>query len=131
VSELGQSWHLPNMDEFSLKFQSTPLSAAEFLGADPHVRPRVLADFDETRHDDFLTDIEDLVARLHGHGLELLVLDLTRPDVGFSVARAIVPGLVHFWPRLGCRRLYEVPQAQGWVSQPVGEDDLNPIPFFW
>ncbi len=131
VSELGQSWHLPNMDDYSLKFQSTPLSQEVFLRADPDARPRVLADFDLTRHEDFRVDIEDLVARLARQGLEMLVVDLTRPDVGLSVARVIVPGLVHFWPRFGARRLYEVPQTLGWLTRPASEDDLNPVPFYW
>jgi len=70
------------------------------------------------------------VQLLRARELEMLVMDLTRPDVGFPVARVIVPGLVHFWPRFGCRRLFEVPQAAGWIDKSVSEDDLNPVPFY-
>lgn len=131
VSELGQSWHLRDMDTFSVKFQSTPLSRESFLRAAPDLPSRGPADFDSTRHEDFLDDIQELVARLERRGLEILVIDLTRPDVGFSVARVIVPGIVHFWPRFGTRRLYEVPRMLGWVSETTSEDDLNPVPFCW
>jgi len=131
VSELGQTWMLPGMDEYSLKFQDTPLSRELFLRADSQQPSKTYADFDHERRDDFLDDIEDVKRLLSAKGLEMLVVDLTRPDVGFPVARVIVPGMVHFWPRFGCRRLFEVPKAAGWIAGDVGEDDLNPVPFYW
>jgi oxazoline/thiazoline synthase len=70
------------------------------------------------------------VRLLHKKGLEMIVMDLTRPDVGFPVARVIVPGLLHFWPRFGGRRLFEIPKALGWIDEDADEDDLNPVPFF-
>jgi ribosomal protein S12 methylthiotransferase accessory factor len=79
---------------------------------------------------DFLDDIEDVVRLLRARGLEMLAMDLTRPDVGFPVVRVIVPGLVHFWPRFGCPRLFDVPRAAGWIGGNAGEDDLNPVPFY-
>jgi hypothetical protein len=63
-------------------------------------------------------------------GLETMVLDLTRPDVELSVVMVNVPGLRHFWPRLGPGRLYEVPVVMGWRSAPLGEGELNPVPLF-
>jgi len=131
VSELGQTWTLPDWDAYSLKFQETPLSRERFLQADPHQTPKRSSDFSSERRDDFLDDIEDVKRLLSERGLEMLVMDLTRPDIGFPVARAIVPGLVHFWPRFGCRRLFEVPKTAGWIAGDVGEDELNPVPFYW
>lgn len=64
------------------------------------------------------------------HGLEMLVLDQTRPDIGLPVAKVIVPGLRHFWARFGPGRLYEVPVALGRLEKPTGFADLNPIPLF-
>jgi ribosomal protein S12 methylthiotransferase accessory factor len=130
VSELGQSWTLPDWDAYSLKFQETPLSRERFLQADPHQTPRRYSDFSSERRDDFLDDIEDVKRLLSERGLEMLVMDLTRPDIGFPVVRAIVPGLVHFWPRFGCRRLFEVPKTAGWIAGDVGEDELNPVPYY-
>ena len=94
------------------------------------VRPRRRDDFEQVRHDDIRDDVRDLVGRLKQRGLETIVLDHTRPDVGFPVARVVVPGLRHFWVRLAPGRLYDVPVAQGWVKQARTEDELNPIPFF-
>ena len=63
-------------------------------------------------------------------GLEMLVLDLTRAEVGFPTARVAVPGLRHFWARFGPGRLYDVPVALGWLPRALDETELNPIPFF-
>jgi len=56
----------------------------------------------------------------------VLVLDQTRPDVGLSVVKVIVPGMRHFWARFGPGRLYDVPVMMGWVENPLTEDQLNP-----
>ena len=58
----------------------------------------------------------------------MLVVDQTRPDVGMPVCRVIVPGLRHFWRRLGPGRLYDVPVKMGWVKNPLTEDEMNPFP---
>lgn len=63
-------------------------------------------------------------------GSDLLIYDLTRPDVGLSVVKVIVPVLRHFWRRLGPGRLYEVPLRLGWLEQPVAESEMNPIAMF-
>ena len=75
--------------------------------------PRRAADFDDPSTDDLAEDVQLCVESRGEHGLEVLVLDQTRPDIGLSVARVVVPGLCHFWRRLGFRRLYEVPVAMG------------------
>lgn len=75
------------------------------------------------------TDIRDAVATCveaaRRRGLETLVLDQTREDVGLPVVRVIVPGLRHFWPRFGPGRLYDVPVALGWRRAPRTEKQLN------
>jgi bacteriocin biosynthesis cyclodehydratase domain-containing protein len=63
-------------------------------------------------------------------GLEVLVLDQTRPDVGTPVAKVIVPGLRHFWARWAPGRLYDAPVEAGWQDHALTEDELNPIPMF-
>ncbi len=60
-------------------------------------------------------------------GLETLVLDQTRADVGLRVVRVVVPGLRAHWPRWGPGRLYDVPVAAGWLERPRREDELNPV----
>ncbi len=129
VSELGQSWKSPGMDRHNLKLQKRLESTELFLRSDPRQTPKGSSDFRVERNSDFLDDIHDVVQLLCAKGLEMIVIDLTRPDVGFPVARVAVPGMAHFWPRFGCRRLIEIPKEAGWIDKDVDEDDLNPVPF--
>ena len=63
-------------------------------------------------------------------GMEILVLDQTRPDTGLAVAKVVVPGLRHFWARFAPGRLYDVPVSLGWRERPATEDELNPTAIF-
>jgi len=64
------------------------------------------------------------------NNLEVLVLDLTQPDIGMPVVRVVVPGLRHFWKRTAPGRLYDVPVQMGWLKEKLTEEELNPIEFF-
>ena len=75
-------------------------------------------------------DVRACQALVERAGMEMLVLDQTRPEVGLSVAKVIVPGLRHFWPRFAPGRLYDVPMRLGWLARPLAEDELNPIAMF-
>ncbi|MFC4535789.1 TOMM precursor leader peptide-binding protein [Sphaerisporangium dianthi] len=79
---------------------------------------------------DLREDVEHITALARAKGLEVLVLDQTRPDVGLPVVKVVVPGLRHFWARFGEGRLYDVPVALGRLDAPTAYGDLNPIPFF-
>ena len=70
---------------------------------------------------------QELIER---QGMEMLVLDQTRPDIGLPVVKVIVPGLRHFWARFAPGRLYEIPVALGWVPEQLTEEQLNPVPMF-
>jgi ribosomal protein S12 methylthiotransferase accessory factor len=101
----------------------------------PYVVPEprsqlTVADYPSLETDDLLGDIKQCVAAVERTGLEMLVLDTTRDEVGFPTVRVTVPGLRHFWARLGPGRLYDVPLALGWLDKPLDEIELNPIPFF-
>jgi ribosomal protein S12 methylthiotransferase accessory factor len=89
-----------------------------------------VADYPSLEADDLLGDIKQCLVTLHRCGLEMLVLDTTRAEVGFPTVRVTVPGLRHFWARFGPGRLYDVPVALGWLAKPLDETELNPIPFF-
>ena len=80
--------------------------------------------------DDVADDVRACQTLVERAGMEMLVLDQTRPEVGLPVAKVIVPGLRHFWPRLAPGRLYDVPVRLGWFSRPLAEHELNPIPMF-
>jgi oxazoline/thiazoline synthase len=84
-------------------------------------RSRKFADMD--RRDRVLACVK-LAKRL---GLDFLVLDQTRPDIGVPVARVIVPGLRHPG-RFAPGRLYDVPVKLGLRKRPLREAGLNPIP---
>ena len=91
-------------------------------GSEPHRT----ADHYRCDVDNVTGAIDLVVDRLRQVGVEALVLDQTRTDIGLPVVRVTAPGLRHFWPRFGSGRLYSVPLACGWQREPHAEDDLNP-----
>ena len=88
------------------------------------------ADYPLLHSGDLLEDILMCKRIVESKGMEMLVLDQTRPDIGVSVVKVIVPGLRHFWARFAPGRLYDVPMRMGLLAQPLNEEDLNPIPVF-
>lgn len=102
-----------------------------YLAPDPAQVARTAANYPRIDNDDLLDDVQICVARAQEAGLETLVIDQTRPDVGMKVCRVIVPGLRHFWRRLGPGRLYEIPVKLGWQERQLTEDELNPFSMFF
>lgn len=102
----------------------------------PYLRPadgvsfRTAADYAASLSDDVTEDVRECQRRIEARGLEMLVLDQSRPEIGLPVAKVVVPGLRHFWARFAPGRLYDVPVRLGWLPQPLTEDELNPIPMF-
>jgi ribosomal protein S12 methylthiotransferase accessory factor len=96
-----------------------------------HLRPSGLppsqADPPRQEAEDIRHVIDDFRERIEARGMEMLVLDQTRPDIGLPVVKVVVPGLRHFWRRFAPGRLYDVPVALGDLSAPTPEADLNPI----
>ena len=86
------------------------------------------SDYPQQWSDDIKEDVRICVETVRQAGLEMLVLNQTRPDIGLPVVKAIVPGLRHFWSRFGAGRLYDVPVKMGWLSAPLTEDQMNPMP---
>ncbi len=76
------------------------------------------------------------VDALAANGLEVLISELTTPDVailGFRVVRVLVPGTVDMcadarFPPLGTPRLYELPVELGLRHRPLPERRLNRLP---
>lgn len=107
------------------------VDAHPYLSPDPGQPARSLADFPAYRRpDDLLDAVQHCRNIVAGKGLDMLVLDQTRPDIGLPVAKVFVPGLRHFWARLAPGRLYDVPVQLGWSTEPLTEDQLNPVPMF-
>ncbi|MGP3977383.1 TOMM precursor leader peptide-binding protein [Streptomyces sp. 8N114] len=101
-----------------------------YLAPDPEAAVLRAADYACTPRADLREDVADAVALLRRHGMELLVLDQTRPDLGIPVVKVIVPGLRHFWARFAPGRLFDVPVELGRLDRPVDYNGLNPIPVF-
>ncbi|MFC5064225.1 TOMM precursor leader peptide-binding protein [Actinomycetospora atypica] len=70
--------------------------------------------------------VSAVVARLCAHGLDPLVLDQTRPDVGLPVVRTVVPTLRPMWARFAPGRLFDVPVELGRRAEPLPYESLNP-----
>ncbi|MCX4766656.1 TOMM precursor leader peptide-binding protein [Streptomyces sp. NBC_01275] len=77
---------------------------------------------------DASAQVEALVALLRPRGLDVLVLDQTRPDVELPVAKVLIPGLRPHWAGFGPGRLFDVPVALGRLPRPTKYADLNPLP---
>ncbi|MFI7300068.1 TOMM precursor leader peptide-binding protein [Streptomyces sp. NPDC050121] len=77
---------------------------------------------------DAAEQVHALVALLRRHGLDVLVLDQTRPDVELPVAKVMIPGLRPHWAGFGPGRLFDVPVALGRLTRPTDYADLNPLP---
>jgi oxazoline/thiazoline synthase len=104
----------------------------------PYLRPdrsatcqKVKTDYLDRSTDDLYTDVMNCVKIAQSQGLEVLILDQTRPDIELAVVKVIVPGLRHFWPRFAPGRLYDVPVQMGWLAAPLTEEQLNPLPIFF
>ncbi|MFL6143023.1 MAG: TOMM precursor leader peptide-binding protein [Labedaea sp.] len=101
-----------------------------YLRPDPAAAPRGPGDYRYLPSQDLLEDVVEVQARFEARGLEVLVLDQTRPDVGLPVVKVIVPGMRPFWARFGPGRLYDVPVGLGRLAEPTPYGELNPIPMF-
>ncbi|SEK89263.1 TOMM precursor leader peptide-binding protein [Streptacidiphilus jiangxiensis] len=105
------------------------------LANQPYLRPldgrlRAASDFTAPGTTDLVEDVRLAQRIVEGAGMEMLVLDQTRPDIGLPVVKVLVPGMRHFWTRYAPGRLYDVPVAMGWLDRPMSEADLNPVAMF-
>lgn len=92
--------------------------------------PTSLATYPVLGGADIAEDVRLCVGIAQRAGLEVIVLDQTRPDIELAVVKVMVPGLRHFWRRLGPGRLYDVPVRLGWLDTPTTEDGCNPVSVF-
>ena len=89
---------------------------------------RTASDFHVIESDDSRDDVAHCRTLVEERGMEFLVLEQTRPDIGMPVVRVIVPGMRHFWARFASGRLYDVPVSMGYRQDRCPESDLNPAP---
>jgi len=99
-------------------------------------------DFVETNNNfpqDYKGKVKQLVKELKIKGMEVIMVDVTVPEVkkeGMRVIKVIIPEMVPFWrderyPYLGIKRLYEVPKIMGYNSKFLynEKDAFNIHPF--
>ena len=100
----------------------------------PYLQPegpsKTAADYSLHPTGDFLEDIAICQAAVEKKGMEMLVLDQSRPETDLKVVRIIVPGLRHFYPHFAPGRLYDVPIKLGWRKLAKVEIEMNPTPMF-
>lgn len=109
-------------------WKTAKLTDHPYLAPDPDARLRGSSDYPVPDTTDAREDVERCRVLTEARGLEFLVLDQTRPDVGMPVVRVIVPGLRHFWERFAPGRLFDVPVEMGRCENALSEADLNPVP---
>jgi len=116
-------------DPMALNWWKTArIADCSWLAPSPDAPHRNGAGYPVIETEDTRDDVEQCRALVEGRGMEFLVLDQTRPDIGMPVVRVIVPGMRHFWARFAPGRLYDVPVAMSLRKQPLAEADLNPAP---
>jgi ribosomal protein S12 methylthiotransferase accessory factor len=99
-----------------------------YLLPDSSQAPRTAASYGYSPSHDL--DLPRMCATARRAGLDILILDQTRPDIRLPVVKVIVPGLRHFWPRFAPGRLYSVPVRLGRLAEPTSYENLNPIPVY-
>jgi len=102
-----------------------------YLVPDPSLPLKKYSDFDYQASDDIKDQIEQSQKLIEEAGLEFLAMDLSHPDIDLNVVKVVVPGMCHFWRRLGQKRLYEVPIRMGWMDTAQLEDEMNPFSIFF
>ncbi len=105
------------------------------LADHPYIQPgsspvRGMNDFPRIRTDDLRDDVLYCQKAVEKRGMEMLVLDQTRPEVGMPVVKVFVPGMRHFWPRYAPGRLFDVPVMQQRLNHPLTEEQMNPTAMF-
>lgn len=117
--------------EATVWWKSASLANQPYLVANPNLPSKTAGDYPILYSEDLKDDVQTCVEIARQAGLEVFALDQTRPDIGLNVCRVIVPGLRHFWRRLGPGRLYDVPVQLGWLEQPTPEEEMNPFSIFF
>ena len=109
-------------------WKTARIADCAWLAPAPDAPLRCASQYPVMESTDTRDDVEQCRASVEAKGMEFLVLDQTRPDIGMPVVRVIVPGMRHCWERFAPGRLYDVPTRMGYRKRPVAEADLNPAP---
>lgn len=117
-------------DEVTGPFDFAAIKPRPYLLPKRNTAAKTLQDYRAETRQNIKDDILQIVAMLQAVDVETCVVDYSRADLPLHTLKVIAPGLCHFWPQLANRRLYDVPVKLGWLSQPLAENQLNPIDLY-
>ncbi|MGK7935251.1 MAG: TOMM precursor leader peptide-binding protein [Xenococcaceae cyanobacterium] len=127
----GSTQYPPSADLMAVDWWKTAtITNQPYLVPDNDLVAKVQSDYSPMASNDLLEDVQLCQQIVEKKGMEMLVLDQTRPDIGLRVAKVIVPGMRHMWQRLAPGRLYQVPVTMGWLNKSLAEEELNPFPMW-
>jgi oxazoline/thiazoline synthase len=124
VTELNQ--FLPEVLARGYSFWRKSPNNHSFLIPATDLTPTRYSDFSYYPRKDLLDDVLGCAKLVKQWGMEMLVLDQTRQDVGLPVVKVIVPGMRSWWARFAPGRLYSIPVRLKWLESPLQESQLNP-----
>jgi ribosomal protein S12 methylthiotransferase accessory factor len=121
-----------NSDDWDAKhwWDNATVASQPYVLPDPAQPACTPEDFTYEPSHDLLDDVHTVQHRLEAAGLEVLVLDQTRPDLGLPVVKVVVPGMRSMWSRFAPGRLFEVPVELRRLAEPTPYECLNPLPMF-
>ena len=111
--------------------EPSPPSASGHLPAQTHLVPSTRLHV-RTR-DDYTarpgpSTLQDLIGMLADRNIEVLMQDVSRPEVGLRVVRVLAPGLRSWFGRFAPGRLYTVPVVMGARERERPETQMNTVP---
>jgi oxazoline/thiazoline synthase len=127
----GNTRYLTDDPETLAWCREATVEGEPWVAPDPAQPARTLADYPALPGTDLAEHVAGCVGRVEASGLDVMVLDQTRPDLDLAVVKVVAPGLRHFWRRLGPGRLYTAPVRLGWLAEPYTEDEINPRNIFF
>jgi len=113
-------------NELRMWYEDTKIEDHQYLCPKPETPLLNHRDFSYAVHADLLDDVRACVALADSSGMDVLLLDQTRPDVGMPVVKVMVPGMRFFQARFAPGRLYDVPVKLGLLGSPTAEEQMNP-----
>lgn len=113
-------------DKVSGPFDFDAITPHPFLFPRNNTPIKTSVDFASAKIINIKHAILHLVESLQQKGMEMCVINYSRPDIPLLTLKVVVPGLCHFWPQLANGRLYGVPVELGWLSYALAETEINP-----
>ena len=104
------------------------------IGQHPHLRPfgtHTRGHVAQPAKDSAAARLAWCVERAHRADLEVIAIDLTRPEIGLPVVRVVAPGMRPWRPAFAPGRLYDIPVKLGWRRAPTAPAALNPLAFIF